>query len=363
MDFDSIPNVGETPVASPDPAADAPESTSWEGSRFVPEQNGSSFGDIVGNPDEDETPETTAEGQATDTSKPEETPDATEAVTSQTPAETAALMKAAKLLGITETDPAKLQEAIDAAEQRIETERQEAQQAEIKRTQESIEQRIVSSAEDKVRAAIIIRMAREGYTVALPPGVKPSDIGPDYVAAPPGTDVFDHGAWEDPAYADTLIAKFNQIASEPGMHALLRQETDAGRAVITQAQETFKKYPNHDPWVASMMLANGVHPQVMEQVVQSIDRHVGSRISTLNSELAAARAEVETLKAQNSGHEAAIAQARAEGREAALKELGKFSPESSGNGAPAPTLQTAYKPQRISGSAWLNKIPNAANGR
>lgn len=226
----------------------------------------------------------------------------------------AALQSACDALGITETDPAKQLEAINAAKADIVARReQQATERETARV-EKAEQQHAKVATQATHDEIMSQLKKGGWDLDRTP--------------PPGKTLWDAETWadyDDPAAVkDALIQQYNDLRQTPTTKAFFAEQYHAAKTAYdtTQAKltETSTKYAMHDPTVAAIMRDNNVPPELFETVARSTHEHTQKAIATTNSALVAANAELETLRTQISGYDAAIAKAKEEARAEALNE-------------------------------------------
>lgn len=254
--------------------------------------------------------------ETTEPVKPEETVDATAEVKPLELGEPhiAALQAACDALGITETDPAKQLESINAAKADIVARReQQATERETARV-EKAEQQHAKVATQATHDEIMSQLKKGGWDLDRTP--------------PPGKTLWDAEAWsdyDDPAgVKDALIQQYNDLRQAPTTKAFFTEQYNASKRAYdtTQAKltETATKYAMHDPTVAAIMRDNNVPPELFETVARSTHEHTQKAIATTNSALAAANAELETLRTRVSGYDAAIAKAKEEARAEALNE-------------------------------------------
>lgn len=238
--------------------------------------------------------------------------------------------------GITETDPVKAREALQAARADVVAKReQEAAQRETQRAAKA-QEKIVDRATRETHDEIMAQLKANGWELDRTP--------------PAGKQLWDAEAWadyEDPAgTAAELVAQYRALERADTTKAFYNERLSGakGEYEATQAKinEATTRYAMHDPNVAAMMLDNNVPADIFETVARFTHEHTQKAIATTHSANVALTQENDSLKAQISGHDAAIAkareEARAEGLKAALEELeaGRLLPGTVGLGGTSP---------------------------
>jgi len=253
-----------------------------------------------------------------------------------------ALKAAADAMGITETDPDKMLAAIEARQAEVAAEQQRVretaeaafEQQAIVRLQDAANQEVIALINPLVRAQLI----QEDF---------PLDEAPD-------------GWWDtaSPNYDSAMTSRYNQIYNELRAQPRYQSAYDnafKGHKATYEGEkaaiaEFATKYPNHAVELVSDLRQAGATVGFMERIAHVTDQAVTKAIAMSHSAIAAKDAELETLRAQVTGHADAIAKAKAEGlaegRKAALVlAKGASVPNTVGVGAIAPAPYK-YNPNR-----------------
>jgi hypothetical protein len=253
-----------------------------------------------------------------------------------------ALTAMCELLGITETDPARQQEAINAVkEQRAQAEVQQQEARAAKRVADAEKGWQETAEKSRVQAALNV-MRQQGIEIERPQWWT-AEAWPELgeAAAERASELTDF--YQNLYNSDGAKAIYDNTVNQS------RAEYETGNARVAAALE---KYPQYNVELIAQCQDVGFAPQAIENVARLTHEHTNRAIAKANSAIVAKDAELTTLRQSVSGHAAAIAQAKeaglAEGRAAALKELGdgRSLPNTTGIGT------TAEKPFGV-------KDPNA----
>lgn len=277
----------------------------------------------------------------------------------------AALVAAAKALGLTEMDPAKIPAALAAHNEKVAAQ-QDTDRVEQERVEnETAEKTILQQASDYV-SKIVDPIASQQALDAM------RNAGFSEVNTPawwmPET-------WEDPNVASQLMTEYQSrfaaakaaAATEPQYEQIFQDQY--GRLKAGHEAEKAKIsglatiYPHYSPELVADLRKAGMSPQGIERIAQATHAHGQRLLATTNSALAAKDAELTALRAQISDQSAAIAQARAEGlaegQGAAMTELKKSADlkVSVGTGVPAGGPAKGYTFSTSDGSIDYSSIP------
>jgi hypothetical protein len=322
-----------TPTAETTAVAEADDDGTQEGEWWNTPTGLDDIPDVSDGPAPDAamaTPEAVGEApQAVDDPAPPVAADAPDATPADAPLPEVAvnaIKAAAEALGIRETDPAKLPEAIEARKAEIAAESTRQREAE----ELAFEQRTVESLQERARQDVVALMnpvirgelRNEGHDI---------DNAPDN--------------WWDvrsPNHNPEMTARYNQLFNElrvqPQYEKAYVDAYTAHKSAYDGEKAKFaefsNKYPNHAADLVSDLRRAGVSAEGLERFARLTDEHFNRATATNNSAIAAKDTELTNLRAQVSGHTDALAKARAEGlaegRNAALAELRKGQTQTPG---------------------------------
>ena len=240
-----------------------------------------------------------------------------------------ALRAAADAIGVTETDPAKLPEAIIA------------RRAELATQQVALEKQIQDQA-DTAALQRITTNADQHLRELLDPVVR-ADLAKEFGIEAWPDNWWEADAWNDPTAADMLVRRYNQIE---GGYKMLPQYENAYNSSIAQGRAQYEadsakvgaldtKYPLASKDVVNHLRRLGMSAEGLDTIAQI------THASALRASGSSA-SEVESLRTQVAAHEAALKKARDEGKAEGLKGSidianGKAIPATTGLGASSET--------------------------
>jgi hypothetical protein len=242
---------------------------------------------------------------------------------------TAALVAAAKALGITETDPAKIPALIEQKQAEAVQARQEEAVREVEADITSQAQEATDHLIDQQAAA---RLKGEGYEL---------------------TDGW-HLNPENAAMLERFYELRGEIAAMPEWQNVFNNAVAQGKTAYQQQQAVYGEIETKYDQAPKALIADlkrfGFTPDIIDAIARQSHEQVNQTTATLHSAVAAKDAELETLRAQVSGHADAVAKAKtdgiAEGRNAALEVIksGRDIPATTGLGGPTTEQAPGYKP-------------------
>jgi len=316
LDFDSMPDMpeGDDPIVFKGQSSDTVTEPTVDTSEPV-----ASGTDTTPPPSADataadaETPPTEGDGEVSAPAQETE-PDPREV----------ALVEAAKALGIDETDVSKLPAAIVAKRAELDTQRQAAAEKELTARRETIKAQIAQQVDTSIAqladATVKAHLQANGYDTTGLTGQW----------------------WLDPNNAAEVAAYLNQALSQ-------YEQYEAQQSALTT------KYPSYPKDIDDFLVQNQASAGAREELAKLTSAAVDRKTSTLNSEVAALRAENAALAAKVSGFDKALADAKTEGLNAAIKKISVGDRQPNTTGVTHPTNDQAQKiPPR---GKWLDAIP------
>jgi hypothetical protein len=308
--------AGIPPAVTKDttPSAPVDDDAPGEPRKFsINDTTGATFDDIPYTDDDRAAPEPVAakteETPITDAApveaKADDTPTAPVVDAPLSETSIAALRIAADALGINETDPALIPAAIEARKTEIaaeQTRQREAQEL-------AFEQKAIEGLQEKARTDVALllnplvraQLRDEQFDVDNAPDDWWKSDSPDF----------------DRNMTERYNQIFNQIRVQPQYEKAYLDAFNGYKGAFdaekAQVSEIATKYPLHPSGLIQQLRLSGVSPQGLQTVAREIHEHTQKAIATSNSAIAADRAELARLRAQVSGHDAALAKARTDG--------------------------------------------------
>ena len=240
---------------------------------------------------------------ATEQSAAEKPVDATPEQVALDPRIATALRAAAKALGVPEATPdADLPGAIEAAQVKAQ---ETAQTADAQAQDTALQAQVADKLFKDYGAPLIMEQMRREFG--------------DNVEA---KEWWKNDTWDADGHGDAMLARFNalrdQAAKTPEMEALFQSTFAAEKARISDFAAA---HPNAVRDVVPVLRQNGFPEAVIADIAKRTESAVSyatdglnRQISTLHSDSVAKDAELTTLRNEVSGHAAALAKAREEGR-------------------------------------------------
>lgn len=294
-----------------------------------------------------------AEGQPAPDAKPAEGEPAPADAPIVIPEATArVLVDAAKMLGIDETDPAKIPAAIEAHNARIAQERDAQEQLAEQEADRAFDQTLREQAKSDA-FGLMRRQIADDVKAEMRAAGLPIDT-PDW---------WKNETWDEetsgPNFGDRLKARFDQAfetrrqdyvtrpewqTAETNAYTARRTAHDTETAKMT---EMLGRYEHHAPNLIKDFRRSGADAASVERLAHLTHTHTVRAISTVNSELTQTKAALQQAQQQISGHAAAIEAARLEGRAEAAAVRDQPNPASAGAGSPAlaPMNTSSMEPQ------------------
>ncbi len=243
------------------------------------------------------------------------------------------LMQAAELLGIKETEPAKIKEMIEAKRQEQATTAQ-AQQEEADRAYEAAQMQrieteslntVMEMASPVIAESVRSQMRAEGLQVDVPNWWLPE-------------------TWDEdsPDYGPQMLARFNELKEI--QQGRLQQSDDWKRTIENERNTRIaafnnekatlsslgEKYTYHDKFMIAQFRRSGADVNAIEALAQMSHANAERIHSTINSELATTRQKLSVAEAQIASHAKAIDDAYQRGRNETVQELGQPNPATLG---------------------------------
>ena len=336
LDFDSMPDMpeGDDPIVFKGQSSDTVTEPTVDTSE--PVASGT-----------DTTPPSSADATAADAETPPAEGDGEVSAPAQEtepdPREVA-LVEAAKALGIDQTDVAKLPAAIVAKRAELDTQRQAAAEKELTARRETIKAQIAQQVDTSIAqladATVKAHLQANGYDTTGLTGQWWLD--PNNAAEVAAYREIQAQVLADPAWANRKQADLNQALSQ-------YEQYEAQQSALTT------KYPSYPKDIDDFLVQNQASAGAREELAKLTSAAVDRKTSTLNSEVAALRAENAALAAKVSGFDKALADAKTEGLNAAIKKISVGDRQPNTTGVTHPTNDQAQKiPPR---GKWLDAIP------
>ena len=276
----------------------------------------------------------------------------------------AALIEAAKVLGISETDPAKIPDAIKAHGERIAQENEQRATQEALTAEQSFSRKVaeefVTANSQLIDTSVVEVMRAEGWGLDRDPS-EPK-WWEDKTPLDDGTGrTFAQAAME--RFRALKEAELRKPEWESLFQPVLQQRLAEFKSQQARVNDLATKYPDHSREVIQDLKKFDVSPELLENIARLTDSTVKQATATINSALAAANARIAEQEAKISGFDAALEAAKTEALNQAMAKIaaGDRLPMTIGaGGAPTPEQAPSYKPK---GYISHNDIPLAGSRR
>lgn len=321
-----------------DELSDIPTGPAWDrAAEIVPEQEVAEV-ELVEVPEDPATEEVpVVEAKVEDTPAP----------SAITQAHADILLELAKREGVTETDVAKIPEALAT------------KRAEVA---ETVRIAAVTESEAKLTTQIAESVTKDIDAINLPAvlgQMKMENFNVDE------KDWWKAETWGDDTTGPEMLARFNEIQAamraeaqkQPEWESIYQAKLSDAKGKIATDREDFEKiateYKVYPKELVTNLKAAGVNNAMCREIARHTAMTVDQHTATLNSAVTEKDAELITLREQVSAHPAQLVQAKADALKEALAQIeaGRTQPNTLGNGV-SQIKTPAYNPK-----SWLDDIP------